>query len=352
MNKYRFIILGNEIESDSTQWIEACRRREAEVDFRIVNISRYDWLERILEAPTDYILTKPSGLTSKFKQLYDERSAILARELNLPMYPTIDEILIYENKRYFSYWLKAHHLPCPLTKVFYNQDEALKFLDETGFPVVAKINIGASGKGVKILNDRKIASDYVKGIFNSGQRSSYGPRFDKGNYFSRLLSFMKNPEFAKEKLSKYKAIKNDVQQGFVLLQEYIPHTYEWRVVRIGKSFFAHKKIRRNEKASGSLIKQYDPPPFKLLNFAKEITDRFNFFSMAIDLFEDENENYLINEMQCIFGQSDPYQMLVDSKPGRYLFKNNKWVFEEGDFNTNQSFDLRLDYVIESLKLKE
>ena len=34
--------------------------------------------------------------------------------------------------------------------------------------------------------------------------------------------------------------------------------------------------------------------------------------------------YLINEIQCIFGQSDPYQMIIDGNPGRYLFKKEEF----------------------------
>ena len=67
--------------------------------------------------------------------------------------------------------------------------------------------------------------------------------------------------------------------------------------------------------------------------------------MAVDLFETKSGNYLVNEMQCIFGQSDPYQMLVDNKPGRYIYKD-RWIFEEGDFASNECYDLRLEYILQ------
>ena len=37
-------------------------------------------------------------------------------------------------------------------------------------------------------------------------------------------------------------------------------------LRIGDSYFAHKKIVINKKASGSLEKEYVIPPIELLNF--------------------------------------------------------------------------------------
>ena len=35
---------------------------------------------------------------------------------------------------------------------------------------------------------------------------------------------------------------------------------------------------------------------------------------------------------------------------RYIFKENNWVFEKGDFNMNESYDLRLSSAIEFYKL--
>ena len=57
----------------------------------------------------------------------------------------------------------------------------------------------------------------------------------------------------------------------------------------------------------------------------------------------------MNEMQCIFGQSDGYQMKVDEKIGRYRWQDNNWIFEEGDFAKNACYSLRLDFVISQLE---
>ena len=151
-----------------------------------------------------------------------------------------------------------------------------------------------------------------------------------------------------ERLQHYKTESSEVQREYVIFQEFIPHNYEWRCVRIGDSFFAHKKMVKGEKASGSLIKGYENPPFKLLDFVKEVTDKRHFRSQSVDIFETADGRYLVNEMQCTFGQSDPYQMLVDGVPGRYRLIDEKWTFEAGDFNKYKSFLLRLEYFVEVL----
>jgi len=340
--KTKALILQNEQATDGRRWEIACEKRKDTLDYTSIDITRHDWLEQINDFRPDIILTKPSGLSSFFKNLYDERLAILSRNLGYFCFPTLEEVLIYENKRYLSYWLKAHGLPHPKTYVFYSKKEAIHFLDTIRISLVAKTNIGASGSGITLLNTHKQAKKYLEEIFSgNGISRRSGPNLEKGGLIMRGASYIFHPGRIKHKFRRYKTTGEDKQKGFLILQEYIKHDYEWRVVRMGDSFFAHKKVKEGDKASGTLVKEYGPPPADLLTFVEKITSRFGFYSQAIDLFESEGR-YLINEMQCIFGQSDPYQMLIENKRGRYIFDNNQWIFEEGDFNTNESYDLRLE----------
>lgn len=241
----------------------------------------------------------------------------------------------------------ANRIPHPKTQVFYHKKEAKKALSSFKFPVVGKMNVGASGKGIKILKNQAELDQYIDLAFTNGLSAKTGPKLKQGKLIQRLFQKLIHPKQLINRLKTYKEIASDKQLGFIILQEYIPHDFEWRVVKIGNSFFAHKKLKEGEKTSGSLLKNYDNPPLQLFDFVRTITERFNFQSVAVDLFE-ANNTYLVNEIQCIFGQSDPYQMLVDGKPGRYKYENNQWVFEAGDFNQNQSYDLRLEYILSKL----
>lgn len=346
---YNLIILANEKRDDHLLWIRACEKYARELNYRVINLTGADWLKEILEVPVDYLLAKPGGTVESYKNLYDERLSILVGELGYRVYPSLEEIRIYENKRYLSYWLEANRIPHPDTKTFYNKDEALEFINGTQYPIVAKLNIGASGNGVSILRTKHQAEVYVSRIFNKGISARTGPRLDIGKTWQRFFQKIFHPTELKERFKAYNAVYRNPQTGFCLFQEFIPHTFEWRVVRIGESFFAHKKIVRGEKASGGLKKNYDDPPLSLLSFVRELTDDAGFRSQAVDIFEAGKNNYLVNEMQCIFGQSDPYQMLVNGKPGRYIFEKNEWQFEEGMFNLNESYDLRVKDIIHLLK---
>lgn len=343
-NMYKICVLSNEDPYDHLPWIEACDHYKEKVSYCVINLTSENWLNSIKQFQPDLLLLKPSGKTRLFRTLYQERIEILVNGLKYSTYPSLDELRIYENKRYLSYWLNAHNLPHPRTWIFYNKSETIDWSKSISFPIVGKMNIGASGNGVCILRSKKNLDKYIDDAFSKGLISRVGPKFKKGKLIVRILRKAFDYKFIKNKINTYFIIAQDRQKGLVIFQEYIKHNFEWRVVRIGDAFFAHKKLKIGEKASGSLKKQYDNPPLELLSFVKGVTDKHDFKSIAIDIFEDQTGKYLINEMQCIFGQSDPYQMMVDGIPGKY-FWNNQWIFEAGDFNSNLSYNLRLSWIL-------
>jgi len=345
----KLAILRNEVDDDHQIWVDVCNAFSDRVEYQVIDLTRADWLERITGGGFDGLLALPSGWTTPFKVLYDERVMILHNNLGYPVFPSLEEILVYENKKYLSYWLKANKVPHPKTWVFYHEDEALKFLKGATLPIVAKMSIGGGGNGVQILKTRGALRHYIINTFSGqGTIQDVGPKWRRKGFLTRVVHKLGHPGELRAKLAKYRHLRSEVQKDFVLFQEYIPHTFEWRVVRIGDSFFAHKKLKKGDKASGSLLKGYENPPLALLDFTEKVTDIRGFRSQGVDIFETSDGRYLVNEMQCLFGQSDPYQMLVDDVPGRYRRIRGEWVFEPGDFNRFESFELRLDYFLKTL----
>jgi len=146
-------------------------------------------------------------------------------------------------------------------------------------------------------------------------------------------------------LKQYNERARDVQKDIVVIQEYIEHNFEWRCVRIGESYFAYKKLKSNGKASGSKLFEYGPPPVELLDYTKKLCEKFNFQFMAVDLFHNP-QGIFVNELQTLFGHKNPYICMVNDIPGRYVYQSGMWQFEAGDFNTNESYDLRLSTALE------
>ncbi len=342
---YKVCILANEDTQSHILWEKSLINNESINSYSIVDLTSDNWLELLRKEQFDIFLLKPPGKTEQFKRLYDERVILLHKYSDTPIYPSLTEVLIYENKRFLRDWLTINELPHPSTFVFYNKKEAKKFIaEQPHFPLVGKTNIGASGNGVVILKTKEQALAYVQTAFSKGIKPKSGPKLKKGSLLKKIEKALKTKGFLSQRLKDYQPDILNVQYHFVILQEFIKHEWEWRCVRIGASFFAHKKLVKGAMASGTLKKGYDTVPEELLCFIKEVTDKHQLKSVAIDVFEKEN-GYLINEIQCFFGQSDPYQMLVNGKPGRYIWSDNRWLFEEGMFNTNECYDLRLAHAL-------
>ncbi len=345
---YRVAILKNELESDHMVWLDSCKANSSIIRTDVIDLLANDWFQQLGNCDYDAFILKPSGLFGHLKQLYDERVIILSELNNAVIYPSLLELLLYENKRFLRDWLVSRKLPHARTYIFYNKAEALHFLySHNSYPMVGKTNIGASGSGVKILKTQNEVAGYIEDAFGKGIYTRTGPKFRKGTLLSKLKRIVQSGGHIGSRMQLYRQMRTSPQKGYVILQEYIPHEFEWRCVRIGDSYFAHKKVARNNMSSGTLLKDYSEVPLKLLNFIRDISEKNSLNSVAVDVFEHNNQ-YLINEIQCIFGQSDPYQMLVNSVPGRYRWIDNSWKFEEGMFNTNYSYDLRVSHIVEIL----
>jgi len=349
-------ILQNENIDSINSWIAACKKKD--LAYKVIDLTKNDWLENVQSEPFAFFLLRPSGNNQRFKALYDERVFIISKVLGYNVFPSYEECYIYENKRLQSYFLKANNIPHPETSVFYHHSDALNFIEKTTFPIVAKTNIGAAGSGVKIIKTKNAAKKYLKTAFKKGGiRRRLGPNRVTGSPKKWFIKAVQDPSYFRSKIKAYLTSYGDAQKGFVIFQKFVPHKFEWRVIKIGESYFAHKKLAYKGKASGVKQKEFTDPPKKLLTFCKDICDSHNFQSMSIDLFEDSHGGYMVNELQTIWGhKADPvtgsfYRLAVNGVPGRYLFKNNQWVFEEGDYNTNESCDLRLDTALQLFGLK-
>lgn len=293
--------------------VRACT--DMEVSYHVIDIENSDWIDVISGSACDVYLIWPSVLLSIWKQIYDERLDLMEEVLRKRIFPSSHEIRLLENKRRVRDWLVAHNVPHPRTWVFYDKELALAWIGSSRLPVVCKTNIGASGIGVFILRDRRQAMDTVHRAFSQGIGTRRGDIRDR-------------------------------QWGYVILQEYIPHENEWRIVRIGNDFLCRKKTRVGDHASGSGVIGWALPEPGMLDFVNEITDIGNFRSMAVDLFVNPNGDppFLVNELQCLFGAIQREDN-VNETTGIWHLEDGGWVFRSGYYYQNACANLRVQWLL-------
>lgn len=299
-------------------FIKACI--EQQISFDVINLHSTNWFEEIRSGSYDGLLVWPNGTSEYLKMAYDSRIKIINDILKIPTFPDYKAIWLYENKIRGYDWLHANGFPTPKTYIYFDEEEAMQHPESHSLPVVMKTNLGASGKGVYIVETLSKFRRLVRRSFAHGLTS-------KGS-------------------SPYAE-----SRGYVFIQDFLQDIVEWRMVRIGDSFFGHQKLisPNTKKHSGSLLKGWERPPVNLLNLLLAITEKGNFRSMNADIFASLDGKYYVNELHTVFGQSTKELMRVDGKAGRFLFKNGEWVFEEGDFVSGHSASARINYFLSTLK---
>ena len=342
-------IIRDHHKESSKPWEIACKKRG--IDFLVINILRNDWLDLLLQFNPSFCLSRPPGDIRQNKNLFDEKIFFLENFTPFEVFPGFLESYIYENKSALAWFLITNNIQHPKTFVSSDKSEVIQYLNYSQYPLVAKTLIGAAGSGVKILKTQKQAENYVDKAFTLGIKRRYGPNRKTGTPISWLIKATKSPKYLFKKLKQYRERNQEIQKKIVLFQQYIPHDYEWRCVKIGASYFAYKKLKISDQASGSKQFAYGTPPYELLEFTKNLCKRFNFNFMSIDLFY-KNGQIFVNELQTIFGHKNSYICSVDGKPGRYINEKSQWIFEVGDFNSNESYDLRLQTAIDLFKRRD
>ena len=295
-------------------WIAACR--ELKVSYCIIYLERNDWQEQLQHFNCSLFLVWPDITDVATKNMQDERLRIMVEEMGIKVYPSLKETWLYENKRVQHDWLKVHGFPTPETWVFYDKKEVVSFLKTANYPLVYKSNLGASATGVYIVNNKNEAIRKAK-------------KFLKDGY-------------------QLKGSKAAVRQkGSLYIQEYLSSVKEWRMVRIGDSYFGHGKDMKGQFHSGSGKANWDMPPQKAFDLLFDVTNKGGFTSMDVDMFEDEMGCLYINELQTVFGNSIAKEQLKkDGVPGRMIRDNNgKFIFEIGSFCQNHMCNLRLNYLL-------
>jgi len=144
---------------------------------------------------------------------------------------------------------------------------------------------------------------------------------------------------------------DDRQYGFIMFQKKEDVVAEWRIIKIGESYFGHQKLIDDKgfHSGAGIGAIWRKPPKKLLNMCDDICKKGQFNSMACDIFETSDKKYYVNELQTTFGSYAESQMIINNKPGRYKKENDNFIFEEGIFNKFGSYLLRVEDFINQLK---
>lgn len=316
--------------------IKACENLN--IDYVVIDLFDFNWLEQVKKNnEVDGYLIIPPAMKSIWRVTFFKRLNLLRPLISeKPSLPSVDDVLFYESKISMHDFYQINGIPHVPSYTFFKFNQAWKFASEAALPLINKTDGGSGSVGVVKIDSRvKLKWNVLKSFFISnkpGKNQGLKNKL-KQNLYPLVFYRRSGKEFYPKK---------DKENSYIHLQKAIKIKYEWRVVKIGESYFAHNKVENKQGFhSGTGNTSWEIPPLKVFDFVHKIAFENNIQSMAFDIFQDENDKLYVNEMQVLFGTKADNQMYKDGVPGRFILKEGRWTFEEGIFGDHACNKLRL-----------
>lgn len=294
-------------------YVAACY--ELGVSYVVIDIMSNNWLGDLRNSEISVLVVRPTVVTAAWKKIFDDKIRVLEKEIGLNIYPCADSLWLWESKHRTSYWLDANNMPHVEYFTFSRLKDALEFSRNCDLPIVFKSETGSGSRGVKIFRNRLSLKMFTLFYFLFGYRP-------------------------------FGATWSDREWGGLYFQKYVDADTEWRIIRIGESYFGYKKVKKGDYHSGSQKWEYGYPPVELLTLAKRIGNEHGFNSVSIDIFVSKGKPYVINEIQPYFGMEYKEEMLeIDGAPGRLYESGDSWSFQKGNFCRNKLCNERIKHIL-------
>jgi len=294
-------------------YIAACIEKQQ--SFQVLQLHDNDWIENFANSKCHFFLVWPTIVNTVWKKLFDDRLYFLNKKMGKIIFPYYESLWFYENKSRVRDFCLINQIRIPKTDIFYCEHEALNYLERIDFPVVLKLDQSAASLGVWIIKTKKHGRKLVKQLFRKG-------------------------------LIPHRGDPRDLRWGQVIFQEYLPNVDEWRITRVGDTFFCRIKHKQGDFHSGSGKLSWGKPDEELMNYVKQITDDHDLKSVAVDLFVNpDSKEFWVNEIQALFGEHRIDDSQGTENMGKYKLQDNKWHFIPGYYYNNACANLRLEYAL-------
>lgn len=238
--------------------------------------------------------------------------------------PSLDLLLSHENKGYAQLYSQRLGLNSP--KGWYLTDIAQVNQLKLSYPIVLKSISGTNAKTVWLChNEAEIRAklkqlakspncfvklDYLRRKHLRNKRTYAGyPRFEPRQDAQDWLRYM-------------------THGANFLLQEYIPNLdCDYRVIAVGKRFYLMQRLvnKGDFRASGTKKFVFTvTPPEGLLDFARDVYQRFDAPYLSMDIGHKDGGNYLFEFQALHFGTA----AIVRSE-GFWQHESGRWQFQKG-----------------------
>lgn len=298
-------------KSFSTPWIDYCKKEN--IDYLLVNSYANDILEVIRDNEITHFMWHFSHESSKDLMLYPNVFNSLEL-MGIKTFPNFNSRWHFENKVAQKYLFESINAPMPKNYVFYDENEAIRFLEKYDFPIVAKLKRGAHSINVKLIDNKEEGVKYVKKLFSEGIQSTEKP-LSNLKYKIRVAKRLKNIKQLVIKIigflkkNKKERLLNSPEKGYAYFQEFMPkNDSDTRVVVVNDRAFGFRRLNRENdfRASGSGKFDFKEMDLKFVSLAFELHKKIGAQCLSFDFVYNKNREPVVIEVGYEFGLPPNY----------------------------------------------
>jgi len=297
--------------SFSDRWIRYCS--EQGMDYRVVDCFDSSIMRQ---------LEGVDGLLWHWSHA-DPRARLAARQIimsaeraGVKVFPDTATCWHYDDKIAQKYLLESVGAPLVATYIFFDEDRAMRWIEEAGFPKVFKLSCGASSENVRLVRTRREARALCRKAFSAGFPPVSGYFADAGTKLRKtagigqlVTKLMRMPKVLHAAKRQRKLIRN--QSGYIYFQDFLPeNTFDTRITVIGKRAFGFTRNTRpgDFRASGSGDIDYDLERIdtRCVEIAFETAERLGTQSLAFDFVFDREKSPRILEISYCYKSRPVY----------------------------------------------
>ncbi len=159
------------------------------IDVITLDIFNYENQQRLLNENWDGFFWRAKH-DPRYRDLAKRFFPLFENELGIKTFPSFKDYWHYDDKMSQYFLFQKLNIPTPKTYVFYNQDEAINFINtKAEFPIIYKAPSGAGSANVGFLKSKFSAIRYIKKAFNKGIKTA--SLEDLQRYYVYFQEFLK-----------------------------------------------------------------------------------------------------------------------------------------------------------------
>jgi glutathione synthase/RimK-type ligase-like ATP-grasp enzyme len=233
---------------------------------------------------------------------------IVEKQMGIRCFPDLATCWHYDDNIRQYYLLKQNGFPMIESWIFWDEKQALKWLNTAELPIVFKLKGGAGSNNVILVKSKRQAKKLINRMFGRGIMSGHIPVKDTTqkkdfNLYKTIHHIGGNilRKLRDEDISPFW----QVHKNYVLFQKYLPNNeYDTRITIIGSRAFGFRRfIRDNDfRASGSGKIDYniDKVDKNCIKIAFKVSKQLQFQSMAYDFIYNENNEPEFSEISYTY----------------------------------------------------